>query len=127
MLVVRNKAGFSMVYSLEAPSASCAAASLLGQYHWAEHAQHSSVVRQITRALTLFFCPCSNRNSPIPEIAPANIMSKPSHLAVALLLSLAAVGGMGSTPLSMQLFELLWDSAVLKEALPGEEQLGLVF
>lgn len=97
----------------------CPAPSLLGQYHWTDHAHHSNVVSQITGALTLFFCLCSNRNSPIPETVPANLMSKSSHLATALLLSLAAVSAMGQAPPSMQLFELLWSSAVLGEALPG--------
>lgn len=78
-----------------APAAPSAAASLLGQYHWTDHAHHNNVVSQITGALTLFFCLCSNRNSPIPEIIPANIMSKSSNLATALLLSPAAVGAMG--------------------------------
>lgn len=78
-----------------APAVPSAAASLLGQYHWTDRAQHSNVVSQITRALTLFFCPCSNRNSPILEIVPANLMPQSSHLAIGLLLSLAAGGGMG--------------------------------
>lgn len=77
------------------PAAPSAAASLLGQYHWTDHAQHSNVVSQITGALTPFFCLCSNRNSPILEIVPANLISMSFHLAAALLLIPAAVGAMG--------------------------------